>query len=121
MSHRPHILMSVAYLLVPLHWFGWAASGRSICERAWRRAMEVGCHECRQRPRNLIGTLLCGWLADRFRRRRETFIFACSLFTLTWVFMSRHHLAAANGPEPCWPASVRYVHQHDRDHDGAAV
>ena len=40
-------------------------------------------------PANLAGTLLCGWLADRFRRRRETFIFACGLFALTWGLMGR--------------------------------
>jgi MFS family permease len=40
-------------------------------------------------PANLAGTLLCASLADRFRRRSETFIFACGLFALTWMLMSR--------------------------------
>jgi MFS family permease len=89
MSRRPHILMSVAYLLVLCTGFGMGGLWPVYLRGLGAGPMEVGIMNAVSGPANLVGTLLCGWLSDRFRRRRETFIFACSLFTLTWFSMSR--------------------------------
>ena len=48
--------------------------------------------DARREGKKVEGTVqrvIRGWRVDRFRRRRETFIFACILFTLTWGLMSR--------------------------------
>ncbi len=89
MSHRPHILMAVAYLLVLCTGFGTGGLWPVYLRELGAGPMEVGIMNAVSGPANLAGALLCGWLADRFRRRRETFIFACGLFALTWVLMSR--------------------------------
>jgi MFS family permease len=89
MSHRPHILMSVAYLLVLCTGFGMGGLWPVYLRGLGAGPMEVGIMNAVSGPANLVGTLLCGWLADRFRRRRETFICACGLFALTWGLMSR--------------------------------
>jgi len=89
MSHRPHILMAVAYLLVLCTGFGMGGLWPVYLRGLGAGSMEVGIMNAVSGPANLVGALLCGWLSDRFRRRRETFIFACSLFTLTWGLMSR--------------------------------
>jgi len=89
MSHRPHILMAVAYLLVLCTGFGMGGLWPVYLRGLGAGPMEVGIMNAVSGPANLVGALLCGWLSDRFRRRRETFIFACSLFTLTWGLMSR--------------------------------
>jgi len=89
MSHRPHTLMSVAYLLVLCTGFGMGGLWPIYLRELGAGPMEVGIMNAVSGPANLVGTLLCGWLADHFRRRRETFIFACGLFALTWALMSR--------------------------------
>lgn len=90
MSHRrPHILMSFAYLLVVCTGFGTGGLWPVYLRQLGARPMEVGIMNAVSGPANLVGALLCGWLSDRFRRRRETFIFAAGLFTLTWSLMSR--------------------------------
>ncbi len=89
MSHRPRILMPFAYLLVVCTGFGTGGLWPIYLRQLGAGPMEVGIMNAVSGPANLVGALLCGWLSDRFRRRRETFIFACSLFTLTWGLMSR--------------------------------
>ncbi len=89
MSKRPHVAMSLAYLLVLCTGFGTGGLWPVYLNQLGATPMEVGIMNAVSGPANLIGTLLAGWLADRFRRRRETFIFACGLFVLTWALMSR--------------------------------
>ncbi len=89
MSKRPHIAMSLAYLLVLCTGFGTGGLWPVYLNQLGADPMQVGIMNAVSGPANLAGTLLAGWLADRFRRRRETFIFACSLFAVTWVLMSR--------------------------------
>ncbi len=89
MSKRPHIAMSLAYLLVLSTGFGTGGLWPVYLNQLGATPMQVGLMNAVSGPANLAGTLLAGWLADRFRRRRETFIFACSLFVLTWTLMSR--------------------------------
>ena len=89
MSHRPHALMSFAYLLVLCTGFGTGGLWPVYLRELGAGPMEVGIMNAVSGPANLAGALLCGWLADRFRRRRETFIGACGLFALTWGLMSR--------------------------------
>jgi MFS family permease len=89
MSHRPHILMPFTYLLVVCTGFGMGGLWPVYLRQLGAGPMEVGIMNAVSGPANLVGALLCGWLSDRFRRRRETFIFACCLFTLTWGLMSR--------------------------------
>ena len=89
MSRRPRMLMSFAYLLVLCTGFGTGGLWPVYLNRLGAGPMEVGIMNAVSGPASLVGALLCGWLSDRFRRRRETFIFACCLFTLTWGLMSR--------------------------------
>ena len=89
MSHRPHALMSLAYLIMLCAGVGTGGLWPVYLRELGAGPMEVGIMNAVSGPSNLVGTLLCGWLTDRFRRRRETFIFSCCLFAITWVFMSR--------------------------------
>ena len=81
--------MPLAYLLVVCTGFGMGGLWPVYLRQLGAGPMEVGIMNAVSGPANLVGALLCGWLSDRFRRRRETFIFACGLFTLTWGLMSR--------------------------------
>jgi len=89
MSRRPHILLSLVYLLVLCTGFGTGGLWPVYLKLLGAGPLEVGVMNAVSGPANLCGALLCGWLADRFRRRRETFVVACGLFTLTWGAMSR--------------------------------
>jgi MFS family permease len=89
MALRPRILLAFAYLLVVCTGFGTGGLWPIYLKQLGAGPLEVGIMNAVSGPANLVGALLCGWLSDRFRRRRETFIFACILFTLTWGLMSR--------------------------------
>jgi len=89
MSRRPLIAMSIAYLLLLFAAYGTGGLWPVYVAQLGGRPSAAGIFNAAGDLAIIVATLLSGWLADRYRRRKELFYISCLLFAATWWLMSR--------------------------------
>ena len=89
MSRRPLIAMSVAYLLLLCAAYGTGRLWPVYVARLGGGASATGIFTAAGDLAMIVATLLSGWLAERYRRRKGLFYLSCVLFAATWWLMSR--------------------------------